>query len=320
MTPPNAPATHPATARPPAGQPLAALNAAAEQLWLRLNAILEAHQSGDDPAGSQRNGISIEVLASIDSTNTELMRRARAGQCDPVLLLATEQTAGRGRMGKTWLSEPGACLMFSLGLPMQPAHWAGLSLAVGVSLADTLASTLPAAIAPRLQLKWPNDLWLCGAKLAGILVETAHVGTRPYVVVGVGINITPPPPEALARLTAQAPSGTAGSPAAPAMAATPPTGLAAHAPELDAAQVWQQVAPALLGDLLAFEALGFSAFAQRFARRDALHGLPLRLSDGTEGTGCGVDDDGALLLLTAQGMRSVHSNEVSVRPQGDRSC
>ena len=56
MTPPNAPATHPATARPPAGQPLAALNAAAEQLWLRLNAILEAHQSGDDPAGSQRNG------------------------------------------------------------------------------------------------------------------------------------------------------------------------------------------------------------------------------------------------------------------------
>jgi BirA family biotin operon repressor/biotin-[acetyl-CoA-carboxylase] ligase len=46
----------------------------------------------------------------------------------------------------------------------------------------------------------------------------------------------------------------------------------------------------------------------------------LRLSDGTEGTGCGVDDDGALLLLTAQGMRSVHSNEVSVRPQGDRSC
>ena len=196
MTPPNAPATHPVTARPPAGQPLAALNAAAEQLWLRLNAILEAHQSGDDPAGRQRNGISIEVLASIDSTNTELMRRARAGQCDPVLLLATEQTAGRGRMGKTWLSEPGACLMFSLGLPMQPAHWAGLSLAVGVSLADTLASTLPAAIAPRLQLKWPNDLWLCGAKLAGILVETAHVGTRPYVVVGVGINITPPPPEA----------------------------------------------------------------------------------------------------------------------------
>jgi hypothetical protein len=120
---------------------------------------------------------------------------------------------------------------------------------VGVSLADTLASTLPAAIAPRLQLKWPNDLWLCGAKLAGILVETAHVGTRPYVVVGVGINITPPPPEALARLTAQASSATAGSPAAPAMAATPPTGLAAHAPELDAAQVWLQVAPALLGGL-----------------------------------------------------------------------
>ena len=65
-----------------------------------------------------------------------------------------------------------------------------------------------------------------------------------------------------------------------------PTGLAAHAPNWMRHRSGNTVAPALLGDLLAF-ALGFSAFAQRFARRDALHGLPLRLSDGNEGTGCG---------------------------------
>jgi BirA family biotin operon repressor/biotin-[acetyl-CoA-carboxylase] ligase len=72
--------------------------------------------------------------------------------------------------------------------------------------------------------------------------------------------------------------------------------------------------------LLAFEALGFSAFAQRFAQRDALRDQALVLSDGknppTQGTGCGVDEQGALLVLTPQGMHTVHSADVSVRPVG----
>lgn len=308
----------------PQSQALAGLNRAAEAVWPQLHALWNAH--GGAAAGS---GFSVEVLATIDSSNTELMRRARAGQAEPVLLVALEQTAGRGRMGKTWVSEPGASLTFSLGLPLRPAQWAGLSLAVGVALAEALAACLPPAERSALQLKWPNDLWLHRAKLAGILVETAQgarSGECPYVVVGVGINVA-------------APSGPLTHAAAPAPGGlwppVPPTGLAAHAHHFNAASdsihpgpaqvptapaVLEAVAPALLQALLAFEVLGFSAFSQRFASLDALHGQALVLSDGVQGTGCGVDDTGALLVLTEQGMRTVSSNEVSVRPQGAPAC
>ena len=74
-------------------------------------------------------GFTVEVLPSIDSTNTELMRRARAGQCEPTLLVAEQQTAGRGRLGRVWQSDAGASLMMSLGLPLAPADWSGLSWA-----------------------------------------------------------------------------------------------------------------------------------------------------------------------------------------------
>ena len=110
----------------------------------------------------------VEVLPRIDSTSSELMRRARDGLVEPVLLAAEEQTAGRGRMGKGWHSRAGQSLTFSLALPLAPADWSGLSLAVGVSLAESLH--------PDVQLKWPNDLWLQQRKLGGILVETAGTG------------------------------------------------------------------------------------------------------------------------------------------------
>ncbi|MGZ7242464.1 biotin--[acetyl-CoA-carboxylase] ligase, partial [Streptococcus pyogenes] len=74
----------------------------------------------------------------VDSTNSELMRRARAGHVDPVLLVAEQQSAGRGRMGRSWASRAGDSLTFSLGLPLQPADWSGLSLAVGVAVAESL--------------------------------------------------------------------------------------------------------------------------------------------------------------------------------------
>lgn len=309
----------------PSAQALVRLNTAAEQLWPPLHALWHDHAlaQAHSPAaptqpfasdGTGCAGLSVEVLATIDSTNTELMRRARAGQAEPVLLAAVAQTAGRGRMGKTWVSQPGDSLTFSLGVPLRPAQWAGLSLAVGVALADSLASLLPAALRPALQLKWPNDLWLHGAKLAGILVETAHTAQGPYVVVGMGINVAAPPAAGL--------QGPAHAPvqAATAWPGVPPTGLLAHgapssAQPTDAAAVLVAVAPAVLQALLAFELLGFSAFAQRFAQRDALQGQPLVLSDGVQGTGCGVDETGALLVLTEQGMRTVSSNEVSVRPR-----
>jgi BirA family biotin operon repressor/biotin-[acetyl-CoA-carboxylase] ligase len=98
----------------------------------------------------------VEVLPEIDSTNTELMRRAKAGQFEPVLLVAEKQTAGRGRLGREWhdlaqRDETLPALTFSLGLPLSPSNWSGLSLAVGVSIATSLHADIG--------LKWPNDLW-----------------------------------------------------------------------------------------------------------------------------------------------------------------
>jgi BirA family biotin operon repressor/biotin-[acetyl-CoA-carboxylase] ligase len=236
----------------------------------------------------QLPGFTVEVLPEIDSTNSELMRRARAAQLDPVLLVAERQSAGRGRLGRRWHGQPGAALTFSIGLLLAPRDWSGLSLAVGVALAE--------ALHPAVRLKWPNDLWVEGRKLAGILIETA---TPPaavegrYAVVGVGVNVTPPPAEGLS---------------------TPPAGLQELLPGIDAGQALLRIAPALAAVLREFEGAGFAPFQDRFKARDALAGRPVQLSDGTAGTAQGVRGDGALLVHTAAGSVAVASSEVSVRP------
>lgn len=255
-------------------------------------------------------GFTVEVLPSIDSTNTELMRRARAGQTEPTLLVAEQQTAGRGRLGRVWQSDVGASLMLSLGLPMAPRDWSGLSLAVGVSVAESLQPTLPPlepGQPPRIGLKWPNDLWLSGdRKLGGILVETAsfvapqaaqpattHGTAARYVVVGIGINVLPRSGEGMSM---------------------PPGCLQDVEPGLDAPAALLRIVPPLVAMLQGFEACGFAPVQARFAARDVLQGRPVTLSDGQTGTAHGVAEDGALLVHTAQGMQAVTSAEISVRP------
>ncbi len=234
-------------------------------------------------------GFSVEVLPEVDSTNTELMRRARAGQAQPILLAAEHQTAGRGRLGRAWASGPGDSLTFSLGLPLAPADWSGLSLAVGVAVAE--------ALHPRVQLKWPNDLWVDGRKLGGILVETASfaggAGAPRYAVVGIGINIVPRAGDGLS---------------------TPPAALGDLWPEATAAATLVRIAPPLVAALQAFERFGFSAFQARFDARDLLRDRAVTLSDGSSGTAHGVSETGALLVHTGAGMQAVSSAEVSVRP------
>jgi BirA family transcriptional regulator, biotin operon repressor / biotin---[acetyl-CoA-carboxylase] ligase len=233
-------------------------------------------------------GFTVEILPEIDSTNSELMRRARRGTLEPVLLVAHRQSAGRGRLGRDWASSEGASLTFSLGLALAPADWSGLSLAVGVSLAESLH--------PAIRLKWPNDLWLQHRKLGGILIETASFGepqARRYAVIGVGINIAMPT--------------TAGLSTAPAW-------LQELLPQTDAGQALLRIAPALVQAVSAFEAMGFAAFQARFDVRDALRDQAVTLSDGTAGTAHGTTESGALLVHTAGGMQTVNSSEVSVRP------
>lgn len=294
------------------------LNTAAERLWPLLQASYQENKATAVAHSGGVDGFTVEVVPSIDSTNSELMRRARNGQAEPALLMAANQTAGRGRMGKTWQSKTGDSLTFSMSLPYSPGSWAGLSLAVGVSLADSLQTLLESQetmlAIPPVQLKWPNDVWLDGQKLAGILVETAHAGTSRCMVVGVGINLHPP--AAQVAESASTSSHTSDG----HWAGVPPAGLLQYAPHLVGTDVLMAVIPPLLRDVLAFEALGFPAFEHRFSHRDALKDRFLTLSDGTTGIGVGVDPEGALLVLTPQGIKTLNSSEVSVRPQEPHPC
>ena len=253
-------------------------------------------------------GFTVEVLPTVDSTNTELMRRFRAAgptAAEPVLLVAEQQSAGRGRMGRAWQSRAGDSLTFSLGMALQPADWSGLSLAVGISIAESLQPVPPSADQPRIRLKWPNDLWLADAhgerKLAGILVETASWGELRYVVIGVGINVR--------ALELDTSAGAQGQPAALA-----PAALQDILPGVDVAQALERVAAPLVQAVQAFGLFGFAPFQARFAARDALAGRAVQLSDGTEGVAHGVGENGALLVHTAAGMKEITSSEVSVRP------
>jgi BirA family transcriptional regulator, biotin operon repressor / biotin---[acetyl-CoA-carboxylase] ligase len=268
-------------------------------------------------------GFTVEVLPEIDSSNTELMRRFRgspsgsggspgiAPRPEPLLLVAEQQTAGRGRLGRQWQSRRGDSLTFSLGLPLAPADWSGLSLVAGISVAESLepfaGSASGQAAKPRIGLKWPNDLWLStpegDRKLAGILVETASWEGIRYVVVGIGINIR----------AVDIPIAADAS----AMPGIPPGGLQTLLPALDAPATLLRIVPPLVQAMQAFERFGFAPFQARFAARDVLAGRAVQLSDGQnglEGTAHGVGENGALLVHTAAGMKQITSSEVSVRP------
>ena len=287
-----------------------------EALWAQLSPVLP--------------GLGVEVLARSVSTNTELLERARLmplarnsgfgdlepsgrigrrqADIQPCLLVAEHQTGGRGRMGRTWRSTPGASLTFSIALPLAPADWSGLSLAVGVALAEALQPDASGA-APQLLLKWPNDLWfvdadpgaarggaVVGRKLGGVLIETLAAASRRLAVVGVGLNVLPVPEPA------ELPGGTAC--------------LQEIEPGASAPATLARIALPLLQALKTFEREGFAAFASRYAARDLLRDQPVTTTQPGAETGVarGVTLQGALRVETAHGVHLIASGEVSVRP------
>ena len=202
-----------------------------------------------------------------------------------------------GPDGATWQSaqqpHDAASLTFSLGLPLAPKDWSGLSLAVGVSVAESLdpSNELP------IGLKWPNDLWVGDRKLGGILIETALPQTdaaERYLVIGIGLNI---------------------GPREAAGFGTPPAWLQEWRPSFAAPELLREVMLPLLGAVRQFQDQGFVPFADRFAARDVLRGREVRLSDGTAGVCEGVGWGGELLVQTGSGLKTITSAEVSVRPR-----
>lgn len=240
---------------------------------------------------------SVEVLSECESTNSVLMSRP-GPEAGPVLVvLAERQTAGRGRRGRSWLAWPGASLTFSLRwvFPVGAPVPAGLSLVVGLAVSNALESLGVEGLA----LKWPNDILLHGRKLGGILVELISGRERPLVaVIGIGLNVSLP-------ANAQVPGQAGVASMAEALAQVPDRNLLA-------ARILTK-----LDEVFAiYGTAGFGALRDAWSQRNAHADLPVRLeADGriSEGVCRGVDQDGALLLETRQGLDRVLSGEVSLR-------
>jgi BirA family transcriptional regulator, biotin operon repressor / biotin---[acetyl-CoA-carboxylase] ligase len=228
-------------------------------------------------------GIDLRAVAETGSTNSDLLEACRLDP-SPQLLVAEHQTAGRGRLGRSWQSQPGSSLTFSISWPLPAVALDGLSLVVGTAVAEALD---PAGQA--LRLKWPNDLWLQGRKLGGVLIETAGHGAEPRsVVIGVGLNVVAPQVD------------------------VPSSGLQQLDPRWTAALALSAVAPPLVSLLRQWR--GFDVAAQRaFAERDALRGREVA-GGAWSGKAEGVNSSGLLRLRDAQGqLHELRAGEVRLR-------
>jgi BirA family biotin operon repressor/biotin-[acetyl-CoA-carboxylase] ligase len=210
-----------------------------------------------------------------DSTNERARALAAAGAPHGTLVTAAEQSAGRGRQGRTWTGAPGAALLMSVVL-RPPAD--GLPLAAAVAVCE--------AVTPDCLIKWPNDVLVDGRKLAGILVEG-----RPqdgWAVLGIGLNVTTREQDFPAELRETA------------------TSLAIAAPDGTTAEA---VLASLLARLDARLRSPMEEILAEWRRRDALLGRPVRW-DGGEGTAAGIDADGSLLVDTGDGRVALNAGEV----------
>ena len=136
----------------------------------------------------------IDVVDETDSTNELALAKGSAGEAEGYCLFAESQTAGRGRRGDPWLSPPRQNLLFSILLrPQEPMeHWPRLPQLAAVALCRAIDRLAP-ALGVEPQIKWPNDIWLDGKKIAGLLVETRMSGTgageSSFAVLGIGLNV-----------------------------------------------------------------------------------------------------------------------------------
>jgi BirA family biotin operon repressor/biotin-[acetyl-CoA-carboxylase] ligase len=209
------------------------------------------------------------------STNDDALLAARSGAPHGSVFVADEQTKGRGRRGNVWHAAPGESLLFSVLLrpKLELAQSSALTLAIGLALRDVVAGLVPGSA----MIKWPNDLYVDGKKLAGILVESILQGDRlQAVVVGVGLNVlTLDFPEEIAqRATSLALLGSS---------------------LLDRETLLRGLLTAIAERGTEFEERGVESLLPELNAADALRDQRVRV-DGIVGTGAGIDSQGRLLL------------------------
>jgi BirA family biotin operon repressor/biotin-[acetyl-CoA-carboxylase] ligase len=239
----------------------------------------------------------LEILQQLGSTNSHLMQRALEGAPSGSACLAEQQTAGRGRRGREWISPFGRNIYLSLlwRFPKGPAELSGLSLAAGLAVVQSLEQLGVQGV----KLKWPNDILWDGRKLAGLLLEVAGEAEGPSrVVLGVGLNI---------RLA-------------------PEYGEMIDQPWVDLSQIpageeisRNRLAARLLDNLLEtlerFEQEGLKPLIAAWQRYDIYHGQPISLQVGgklIQGIHRGINGEGALLLEQGEKLKAFHGGEVSL--------
>jgi len=250
----------------------------------------------------------LDLVEETGSTNADLTTACRQAPWSDagMLRLAYRQTAGRGRQGRPWQGQAGLTFSVALPMPLAAAQLSGLSLAVGLAVAEALDDCSARA---GVALKWPNDLQVDERKLAGILIEAVPAGPdRVWAVVGIGLNLVRDAAMevALGRQLAGAAEL-----------------LPDFSPQRDATRILAAVLDRLATMRAAFIAQGFAPLAARWSARDAYRDQPVRLlHDGrvlAEGIARGVDADGQLLLETDAGLERITSGELSLRAAGARA-
>jgi BirA family biotin operon repressor/biotin-[acetyl-CoA-carboxylase] ligase len=238
-------------------------------------------------------GARLERHETTGSTDQEALARARGGERGPLWITARAQTAGRGRQGRTWVSEPGnlyATLLISN--PSPPDRVAQLSFVAALAVHDAVGEVAPGA-RQRLALKWPNDLLLDGQKLAGILVEgESHDGSL-AVAVGIGVNCAHHPDRT----------------------AYPATSLMAAGATVTPERLFTALSRTMLERLTQWRrGDGFAAIRSDWLERAAHFGQEIRLMVGEEewsGRFDGLDATGRLVLRLRDGVtRTVTAGDV----------
>jgi BirA family transcriptional regulator, biotin operon repressor / biotin---[acetyl-CoA-carboxylase] ligase len=239
-----------------------------------------------DPRASAA-GVRLLSYDEIDSTNAEALRLMRQGERGPLWITAERQSAGRGRRGRRWISVPGNLHASLLLTDPGPAeHWPQISFVAALAVHDAVVEVVP-VIRPVLELKWPNDLLLSGAKFAGILIEGEGREEEGAVAIGIGVNCT----------------------AHPAGTAYPATDLVAGGASVAAAALFAALSVKMPGRLAQWNrGNGFATIRADWLARAAGLGESIRVGLADReiaGRFEGLDDAGCLVLVAPDGGKAV---------------
>ena len=234
---------------------------------------------------------------TIDSTNSEAQRQAAKGERGPVWIRAEQQTGGRGRSGRPWSSPRGnLCATFLFAPGCRAEQLQQLSFVAGIAAVDAVQSALDGADEPKgAVLKWPNDVLIDGAKVAGVLVESTIVGPDILAMIGFGINVA----------------------VAPAIDGRDVTAIGDHAPD-PGVEPFRQALEARLDHWLAEWTSGDRFDAIREAWLARAHPLGEQITvrsveNAVHGTFAGLDADGALRLCRPSGeIERFHFGDVAL--------